>query len=411
VENDSYSANQQLMPTSNERYQVIHQQVQKTLSQDSRLYWTGTLAGANQPFNTSWRTAPESIQVNFDPFLNVDMLGAITEKQSYQAVSIIPVVSANELRESAESYPREISERYLSLPETLPKRVKDLVRELTVNANNPYDKAKAIETYLRTFPYSLDITTPPPDRDIVDYFLFDLKTGYCDYYASSMIVLARVVGLPARLVIGYANGVYDPIQAEYIVHEAQAHSWVEIYFAGIGWVEFEPTASQLQITLPDNLPQEDISSISDLPSTSSRRLSAYAKAGLFADKQGFPFAVGLASIIVLSSLWFLYDQGLLRFHNSIASIYQFLFHHGKKIYKDGPLHETPSIFAGKLIIQLKTGYTWLLPASGEIRLLTDLYIQETYSAHPVTRNERRNAVKVWRKLFWRLLYAQMIVRS
>ena len=86
---------------------------------------------------------------------------------------------------------------------------------------------------------------------MADYFLFDLKTGYCDYYATSMIVMARAVGLPARLVIGYANGDYDPVKAEYVIREADAHSWVEVYFAGAGWVEFEPTASELRFTLPD----------------------------------------------------------------------------------------------------------------------------------------------------------------
>ena len=82
----------------------------------------------------------------------------------------------------------------------------DLAKELTANMANPYDKAKAIEAYLRTYPYSLDIKPPPPDRDVADYFLFDQKIGYCDYYATSMVVLSRAVGLPARLVIGYANG-------------------------------------------------------------------------------------------------------------------------------------------------------------------------------------------------------------
>ena len=79
---------------------------------------------------------------------------------------------------------------------------------------------------------------------MADYFLFDLKQGYCDYYATSMVVLARAAGLPARLVVGYANGSYDHERAQYIVTENYAHSWVEIYFADIGWVEFEPTSSQ-----------------------------------------------------------------------------------------------------------------------------------------------------------------------
>ncbi len=406
VQNNSYPANQQLLLLSSKSFQGIHQQVEKALPKDSRLYWTGSLASVTQPFNASWRTKPDSP----NSALGTDMLGAVTEKQIYQADSIIPIVNANQLRNSSQDYPQEIRARYLSLPKTIPQRVKDLAQELTASINNPYDKAKAIEAYLRTYPYSLDLIPPPPNRDVVDYFLFDLKTGYCDYYASSMIVMARAVGLPARLVIGYANGIYDPRKAAYVVHEAEAHSWVEVYFTGIGWVEFEPTASQLQITLPDDLPQEDISPVTDFPLRRTHSHIAYAKTGFFPYKHNFPFAILLALTTFFSSFWFLYIQGLLRFHRSISSIYEFLFFHGKKIYRNSPLHETPSIFSAKLINQLKTGYSWLIPASDEIKLLTDLYIREAYSAHPITKEERLLAVKVWRKLFWRLLYARMIVR-
>ena len=87
---------------------------------------------------------------------------------------------------------------------------------------------------------------------MVDYFLFDLKEGYCDYYATSMAILARAAGLPSRLVVGYASGDYDPANNRYVVTEADAHSWVEIYFTGRGWVEFEPTASLPLIPLPED---------------------------------------------------------------------------------------------------------------------------------------------------------------
>ena len=79
---------------------------------------------------------------------------------------------------------------------------------------------------------------------MVDYFLFDLRQGYCDYYASAMIVFARSRGLPARLAVGYASGEYDPVSDQFLVTEADAHSWPEIYFPEYGWIPFEPTAAQ-----------------------------------------------------------------------------------------------------------------------------------------------------------------------
>jgi hypothetical protein len=106
-----------------------------------------------------------------------------------------------------------------------------------------------IQTYLRTtFSYSL--TTPPPQagRDPVDYFLFDAPGGFCSYFASAMAVLLRVNGVPARVASGYATGSYDSERQAYRISAGDAHAWVEVYFPGLGWVEFEPTTSQTAFT-------------------------------------------------------------------------------------------------------------------------------------------------------------------
>jgi hypothetical protein len=333
------------------------------------------------------------------------MLGAVSDAQSYQADSIVPLVSAEELRSSSSEYPQEVTAKYLSLPETLPQRVRDLAQSLTAGIENPYDRARAIEAYLREYPYTLDVPPPPPDRDVADYFLFDLKKGYCDYYATSMVVLARSAGLPARLVIGYANGVYDPNRAEYVVHEAEAHSWVEIYFTGHGWIEFEPTASELEITLPDQLPQETA------PGLPAPDESFQAKNGFFPRWNPLPTAFGLAAATAAASVfWFFRTQGLWRVHKTIGSLYAYVYYHGRKIYTDAPMYETPLLFADNLSLRFKSLQTGPAPAVEEIRLLTDLYIQETYSAHPVTTDERSKAVKAWKRLFWRLLYARLTLR-
>jgi transglutaminase-like putative cysteine protease len=133
-------------------------------------------------------------------------------------------------------------ERYTALPDTVPQRVLDLAYQVAGDASTRYEQAWAIEQYLRAYPYTLDLPDPPRNRDLVDYFLFDLQEGYCDYYASAMVVMARAVGVPARLASGYAQGTYDPDTDHWVVTEKDGHSWVEVYFGGIGWVEFEPTA-------------------------------------------------------------------------------------------------------------------------------------------------------------------------
>ena len=93
--------------------------------------------------------------------------------------------------------------RYTTLPDSVPQRVRDLAQEIAGSQTNPYDQARAIEQFLRQYPYSLEVQTPPREVDPVDHFLFEQRAGYCDFYASAMVVLARAVGLPARLAVGY----------------------------------------------------------------------------------------------------------------------------------------------------------------------------------------------------------------
>ena len=161
--------------------------------------------------------------------------------RKYQVLSSVSVADAASLRKAGTEYPADLRVRYTRLP-TIPQRVRDLAAELTAKVDNPYDQAKAIETYLRTLPYSLDIAPPPPDRDGVDYFLFDVKAGYCDYYASAMAVMARSQGIPARVVSGYATGTRETVDDPFVVRDSNAHSWVEIFFPNYGWVEFEPSS-------------------------------------------------------------------------------------------------------------------------------------------------------------------------
>jgi hypothetical protein len=111
-------------------------------------------------------------------------------------------------------------------------------------AETPYEKAKAIEAYLRQYEYSLEVPVAPRDEDLVEWFLFDLRAGFCDHMAASMVVMLRSVGVPTRYASGYSMGVYDDFRRVWVVRETNAHAWPEVYFPGYGWVEFEPTPAQ-----------------------------------------------------------------------------------------------------------------------------------------------------------------------
>lgn len=137
----------------------------------------------------------------------------------------------------------EIYSRYRQLPENLPARVGELARSITSGSTNNYDKVKDIEGYLSSnYPYTLMPAPTPMDRDFVDYFLFDLKEGYCTYYASAMTVMVRSLGIPARYVEGYITPPATVSENRYVITNNQAHAWVEVYFEGYGWYSFEPTA-------------------------------------------------------------------------------------------------------------------------------------------------------------------------
>lgn len=161
----------------------------------------------------------------------------------YLVNSRLSTATPEQLRQAQlEDVPPVLLSRYAALPDDVPLRVVYLAQDVAADYDNPYDQARALEQFLRQYPYSLDVDLPPPRVDPVEYFLFDLQQGYCDYYASSMVVMARALGLPARLAIGYLAQPPDEA-GQQTVRQINGHSWAEVYFAGYGWVEFEPTAT------------------------------------------------------------------------------------------------------------------------------------------------------------------------
>lgn len=173
----------------------------------------------------------------------------LREGTSYTVVSNLSVADEDALRADALNYSNYIATTYLQLPDALPARVRALAKQITQPYNNPYDQAAALEQYVKNkITYDDQVAAPPINRDGVDYTLFDRPAGYCNYYASAMAVLARAVGIPARVVSGYSLGDYK--DGVFHIVAANAHSWVEVYFPSYGWIEFEPTANKPDIERP-----------------------------------------------------------------------------------------------------------------------------------------------------------------
>ncbi|WP_420644062.1 transglutaminase TgpA family protein [Candidatus Leptofilum sp.] len=200
--------------------------------QDARLarYTLGLPQQFNQDVNAIWRG-------------QTDLVLTTGSGQIYTASSRISQASPNMLRQTAvANVPPALLARYTALPDDVPQRVRDLAQDVAGGQANPYDQARMLERFLRQYTYSLEVESPPTNADPVEHFLFEQQAGYCDFYASAMVVMARAVGLPARMAIGYLPQPADDNGVQ-TVYQINSHSWAEIYFAGFGWIEFEPTAA------------------------------------------------------------------------------------------------------------------------------------------------------------------------
>ena len=158
----------------------------------------------------------------------------------YQATSDIAQPGAADLRTADGSYPADVMAEYLALP-SVDRRIPRLAEQITASSSNNYDKALALENYLRTrFAYTLQLSRTVP-HDPLANFLFERKEGHCEYFASSMAVMLRTLGIPSRVVNGFRTGEFNDLTSQYVVRASNAHSWVEAYFPNYGWIAFDPT--------------------------------------------------------------------------------------------------------------------------------------------------------------------------
>lgn len=189
---------------------------------------------------------PVVIQGNFD-ILKKDAEGGVSfvrngyERISYKVHSDGYVPSAENLRRDNANYTADEYQKYLQLPDDLDKRIGELASQITEGKTNRYDKAKAIEEYLQTqFGYTLE-QKASGEQPVAD-FLFNVKEGHCEYFASAMVLMLRTQGIAARVVNGFQQGEYNETADVFVVKQKNAHSWVEVYFPKEkSWVTFDPT--------------------------------------------------------------------------------------------------------------------------------------------------------------------------
>jgi transglutaminase-like putative cysteine protease len=343
---------------------------------------------------------------------NEDQYAATTRAKIYTATSSVLAPDPALLRGAGVKYPDWIKERYLALPDDLPSRVRVLASSLTASLPTTYDRALAIESYLRTYPYTLNLDAPPTNQDVVDYFLFDLKKGYCDYFASAMVVLARAAGIPARLATGYASGYYNALNASYIVTEADAHSWVEIYFPNYGWIEFEPTSSRPELT-STGLNPADASGLAIPDFLLATPPAGTASTDLLRQQASLLLVGVIILVLALAGLLLVnrWRDARMSPPKVMSLVYRDLLRYSRVLQTPIQPGDTPLEFeqavAGRLE-QINESSRW--PSNqealqSELRSLIELYMRTVYSPHPVDPDDALQARQSMPQIQWRFWVA------
>ena len=220
--------------------QVVTQTVVSYINNSSTIYGAPSLIGANRQFFVDFARDPTGA-------MEVQGLRAryvIRAGDNYNVISNVSTANKEALRSASTAYPETVREVYLQLPDTITEETLQLAEELTAPYDNAYDKAWAVQEWMReNISYNDQIDAPPEATEPVHHTLFVSQEAYCTYYASAMTIMLRSQGIPTRIVNGYAQGEFREDSNSYRVKASDAHTWVEVYFPEYGWIQFEPTAS------------------------------------------------------------------------------------------------------------------------------------------------------------------------
>ncbi|WP_438446176.1 transglutaminase TgpA family protein [Gorillibacterium sp. sgz5001074] len=367
------------------------------------------------------KTVPDRVRwASRQSELRFNESGKAAYPKTYVVESQVPVIDGEELKKIPDIQNRNQFNEYLQLPRDLPARVRQLAQDVTAGSASPYEKAKLLEEYLqKTYPYTNKPKTElGKSKDFVDRFLFEVKEGYCDYFSSAMAVMSRSLGIPARWVKGYSTGYNEledlsfgqvPIEAlqdpdgagTYTVRNSDAHSWVELYFTGYGWIPFEPTSG---FVLPRAQQKVELDLESLTPATETD--NAPADAGEAASSRW----IWVSAAVILAAagivLW-IFRRRLPRLpwagklalparrtadpNHKVVQIYTKLMNkfrrRGFPVYE----HET----ARETIVRLKKKDLWLSP---DLEQLLLLFEKAKYSPHGVTGEECSRAEAIAEKL-------------
>jgi hypothetical protein len=337
--------------------------------------------------------ANEPVQLNAESRLllrpNDDLAAFSVITNVYTVVSHIPDVTIEELRAAEGAYPDWVKERYLQLP-AIPARVRETAADVVqkAGASTRYDKAVAIETFVRSFAYDLQLEPPPLDADVVDYFLFTAKRGYCDYSATTMVVMLRAVGVAARYASGYNMGHYEHGRMAWVVSESNAHAWAEVYFPGRGWVEFEPTPTQAPFP---HLAARSSGALPTVPAEAQQRGPVVPPLYL----AGGALLLLLLFVIIWPPRWF---RSRKTPQQLVWLVYGRLVHRARWLGLSPYGGQTPREYLAALASAMEERAGFAHGAGREIAVIGEAYQRARYSDKPLALEDAYQAEGAWRRL-------------
>jgi transglutaminase-like putative cysteine protease len=390
--------------------ELVEQTIVPNRSGVAQVFQAGQPLIINLPTDIEYTLADAGAGGGEDPWTGTTSISLIKTRvpvsadRPYVVFSSTSVADVASLRGAGDAYPEWISERYLQLPPTLPQRVRDLAEEITSPHENSYDKSLAIRDYLRSnIQYREDVEAPPGERDSIDYLLFDSRAGYCNYYASAMVVMARSIGVPARLAVGYVGGELDADRGWYAVRQRNTHAWVEVYFPMYGWIEFEPTASEATIARPeggaDEAPETRGGETDSQLERDLERLRGEEEGiagevplvGLTSRRSISPWVVVLGAVgcgaVGVGAIWYR-RRGKTGSISEIGRVYERMCRYARLAGVTGHVHHTPYEYASLVAERL--------PASApQVAQITDLFVRDQFAQGAVGPADEREAKQAW----------------
>ncbi len=217
------------------------------LDMDSRAIYAAAVPVKFRMIETPGEGRSDRFSPQLDRYRTIATQYVMPTGTEYEVVSVMPSTDPETLRNTSSEYPSRIVETYVNQMQVQAEaELSGLVDEITAGAETPYDQVEAIRQFLgSTCVYSTRAPAVPRGDDAAVWFITNQRRGACDLFATSLAVMARLAGVPARVATGFQTGSYDPEEGAYVALQSDAHAWAEIYFVDIGWVPFDVAAEQV----------------------------------------------------------------------------------------------------------------------------------------------------------------------